>query len=93
MPYEGTITKQVGEKFAIGFNLKSPDLESGETISSCTAAVSPAGLTLTGAVVIDGSEVAQMIESGTTATEYVVTFTITTSAGHIYLPEYLVKIE
>jgi hypothetical protein len=86
------VYKKVAEKFEVGFYFSPPDLASGETISTCTAAVLPTGLTLTGSCVISGSQVTQIISGGTAGVEYVLTFTITTSAGRIFTPDLQVRV-
>jgi hypothetical protein len=87
-----TITKKAGEKFAVGFLYKAPDLEDGEVITTCTTSAT-SGLTLNGSPVILGAVVSQMISGGTAGTIYVVTFTTTTSAGSIYIDTYSVTVE
>ena len=86
------ISIRVGEKMAIGLRYSAPDLESGETISTVVCAVLPGtGLTLVGDEVIDGDEASQVAQAVTVG-EYVVTFTVTTSAPHIYKDDYTVKV-
>ena len=85
------VKKRVNEKFAIGFEYISPDLEAGETISSASVTV-PSGLTAVGSEVISGAEVSQIISGGTVDTDYVVTFLVTTSAGHIFEDKIIVRI-
>jgi len=87
-----TITKKAGEKYAIGFRYKAPDLEDGEVISTCTASATT-GLTLNGSPVILGCTVSQMISGGTAGNTYTVTLTTTTSAGSIYVDTYSVTVE
>ncbi len=89
---DAIITKAVAESFPIGFEVQPPDLEVGQTISSCTAAVLPSGLTLSGAVTIDGDEVSQLIAGGTAGVDYTVTFTVNTSAPATFLYTYLVQV-
>lgn len=55
-------------------------LAQGETISTATLAVSPAGPTLSAAT-ISGSKVLFTIAGGTTNTTYTISCTITTSAS------------
>ena len=91
IPY---ISIRVGEKMPIGLRYSSPDLSSGETISSVEATVDPAtGLTLSGDEVIndDGDEVSQLVIA-VTAGDYTVTFAATTSAGYIFIDDYEVKV-
>ena len=86
------ISIRVGEKFAIGLRYSAPDLNEGETISTAECVVVPdTGLTLVGDEGIDGAEASQVVQA-VTAGEYVVTFTVTTSAPHIYLDDYTVKV-
>lgn len=77
------VEKAVAETFPIGLTYIDPDLETGETISASTVAVTPSGLTL-GAVTIDGAEVSAFISGGTAGTEYTVLFKTTTSGGKIF---------
>lgn len=81
------------EKYVIGLLYFAPDLEEGETIDSVETSVNPAGLTLDGAASIDGNEVSQMINGGTFGVKYIVSFKVTTSAGHIYIDTYSVRIK
>lgn len=85
-----TIQKKVPAKCWIGFRING--LDSGETITACTATVSPASLTLTGSVVIDGIKIAQFIEAGVAGTDYVVSFSYETSAGNKDRLDFLVKV-
>lgn len=80
----GTIKKAVSEKYAIGLTYKAPDLAAGETISTVTVAITPAGLTAVGAPSIDGLSVYQIVEGGASGVDYSVLFKVTTSAGYIY---------
>ena len=82
--------KHVGAKFYIGFLLKG--LAPGETISTCTATVSPSGLILTGSVVIDGNKISQFIEGGVADKDYMVKFHYKTSFTNEDDLNYLVKV-
>jgi len=86
------IEKTVAEKLYVGLNFFDPDLPTGETISTATAAVSPSGLTLSGAVVISSNQVKQLILGGTDEKTYTITFTVTMSGGQIFTPSYTVRV-
>ena len=90
----GTVEKTDDEKFAIGLTYKAPDMETGETFSASTASVTPAGLTLDGAVVTDdAAKIAeQMVSGGTAGIKYVVTIKSTISSGHIYEDNIIVEV-
>jgi len=81
---QAIIEKAVGGVFPVGLRYFAPDLDVGETISSATVTVSPAGGLILGAVVIDGNEVSASIESGTIENTYKVQFKVTTSSGKIF---------
>lgn len=85
--------KHTNEQYYIGFEYISPDIESGETITACDVTVSPVGLTLSGAAVITGNEVAQFIAGGVSGTSYIVTFKTTISSGNIFVDEMRVHIK
>jgi hypothetical protein len=84
--------KHATAKFYIGFKLKG--LADGETITSCTATVSPVGLTLSGAVSIDAAlnKISQFIQGGTAGVDYTVRFHYGTSAGNEDDLDYLVEV-
>ena len=90
--YDAVIRKKVGEKFRLPPFDVIEDLASGETIASCTAAATPAGLTLTGLVQISGTQIHQIVEGGVAGTDYVIRFTMTTSAGQVFIYDCLVKV-
>ena len=89
--YDGVIVKHVSEDFYIGFRVLAPDLASGETISTCTATATT-GLTLDASCTISGDEVSVGVSSGVAASDYVVRFVVTTSAGNTFVYDYLVKV-
>lgn len=89
--YDGVIIKHASEDFYIGFRVLSPDLASGETISSCTATAT-SGLTLDEACTISGDTVSVGASAGTAGSDYVVRFVVTTSAGNTFIYDYLVKV-
>lgn len=82
--------KHVSGKAYYGFDLVG--LESNETISSCTAAVSPSGLTLSGSVVIATPRITQLITGGTAGVDYTVRFHVTTNLGYEDDFDYLIKV-
>lgn len=84
--------KESGEKYAIGFRYRAPDLQSGESITGATVTVSPSGLTLVGSPVIDGDEVRQVIEGGVDGDDYVLEFEVDTSASFTYIDHYLIRV-
>ena len=87
------LTKKPEEKFAIGFQYVSPDLEENEYLTACTVSISPAdGLEVDGDPEIKPTKVTQMIKSGTNGNEYYVKFETTTSAGHIFVDSIFVKV-
>lgn len=70
------------------------NLSSGETISSVNSVVSvPGGLTLSGAPVIDGTQVHQRILGGTDGVVYKVTFIVTTSNANILEGEGFLRVQ
>ena len=82
--------KHVAAKAYYGFDIVG--LEETEAITACTAAAAPAGLTLTGAVEIDGTQVSQFVEGGTAGTDYTVRFHITTNLGYEDDFDFLIKV-
>ena len=87
------VYKFEGEKWAIGFRYFAPDLNyPTETIQSCVVSVSPAGLTLEGAALIDKDTVGQVVSGGGCNQNYHVHFTTTTSVGFILEDEIIVKV-
>ncbi len=76
--------KYAAERRYVGFEFISAYLAGGGTITSATAAVYPTGLTLDGAVVIDGDTVKQMIDGGTQAQAYIVTLHAVLANGEEY---------
>jgi len=92
MPKTPFISIRVGEKMPIGLRYSSPDLSSGETISTVECSVDPdTGLTLSGDEAIDGDEVSQLVIA-VSAETYIITFTTTTSAGYIFKDDYKVVV-
>jgi hypothetical protein len=87
-----TIKKYVPEVLDIGFDL-APELGTAETIASCTATVSPAGLTPTGSVAIDGTIVRQRVTGGVAGAVYIVRFLAVTSTGQQIVQDYHLNIE
>lgn len=87
-----TIQKYAPEILDIGFDL-APELGNGETISSCTATVSPVGLTLSGSVVISGTIVKQRVTGGTAGDRYTVRFLATLSTGQKIVQDYNLNVE
>lgn len=77
------IEKTVSESFPIGLTYVDPDLETGETIVSVTAAVTPTGLTLASTSYV-GARVSTFVSGGAVGTEYTVLFKVTTSSGKIF---------
>lgn len=57
-------------------------LQSGDSVLSGTASVSPSGLTVTGPVA-SGKQLKYWVTGGTTGTKYKVTITMTTSLGRV----------
>ena len=90
MAIQGTVNKGTGETFYVGFTYSAPDLDTGETITTATVAATT-GITV-GATVIDGAEVTAPVSGGTANTNYTVTFTVTTSAGNIFVDSLLVRV-
>ncbi len=90
-----TLSKKVAETFPIGFKYHPPDLESGETISSCTVAVtgSDSVLTAVSPAAVSSNQVSSVIAAGTAGVEYTVRFTMTTSSGKIFLDDWIVNVE
>jgi hypothetical protein len=78
------VEKASVERFKIGLIYWPPDVTTANAIVTATAASTPAGLTLDGAVGISGATVLQTILGGTSGTTYLVQFTITTTDGSIY---------
>ena len=84
--------KRVPEVWPIAFIVPSPDLNEGETIQSCTAEVTPAGLTLDPACVIDEDQVSVGISGGVAGSDYVVRFKPVISSGKKPVYDYLVHV-
>lgn len=78
-----TVEKAVAETFPVGLTYIDPDLETGETISSATVAVTPTGLTLS-AVTVASPAVSAFVSGGTAGVEYTVLFKVTTSGNKIF---------
>jgi len=87
------VEKYPEDKWGIGFRYYPPDLNAGETITSCTVTV-PDGLTPVGDAIIDNvnKTVAQVITDGTENKVYRVKFETHTSVGYIFVDEIVVKI-
>ena len=87
------VIKKPDEKFSIGFEYISPDLEEGATIASCEVSISPSGgLVVDGSPVVEATKVSQVVKEGTDGVEYWVTFKTTTSGGHVYEDKIFVKV-
>jgi hypothetical protein len=89
------VSKRPGEKFAIGFKYKNPDLEEGSTITAVSVRITPNeadGLAAVGVPVIVTDTVSQMVEKGVDKHEYYVIFTTTISSGNIFEDKLLVKV-
>ncbi len=82
--------KHVSGKGYYGFELVG--LDDLETISTCTAAATPAGLTLTGLVQISGNRITQFVEGGTAGTDYTVRFHFKTNLGYEDDLDFLFKV-
>ena len=89
-----TLSKRAGEKFPIGFNYHPEDLADGETISTCTVAVSGDDSVLTAVTpaTISNNTVSSVIDAGTVGNEYIVRFTMTTSSGKIFIDDWIVNV-
>lgn len=86
---QAIVNKAPAEKFKIKLTYWPPDVTAANQIVSATATVSPLGLTLLGAVEIDGNDVLQMIEGGAAGVDYLVQFAITTTdTSHYANPDY-----
>jgi len=90
MPTPAIINKSPDEKYPIGKVYKEPDLDTSETISSVTVAITPTGdandLAEVGSAVIasDGKSFSWVFEKGRTEYDYEVQFKVTTSSGKIF---------
>lgn len=82
--------KHVSGKGYYGFEIVG--LDPLETIDTCTCAVTPTGLTLTGVVQISGAKITQYIEGGTAGTDYRLRFHIVTNLGYEDDFDYLIKV-
>lgn len=92
------VSKSKNCKYNIELDYQSPDLESGETISSVDVAAYPSGLSLgTPGITSDQKGVLVEISGGLAGKIYMVLFEVTTSSGKIFNdPDYdavLVKIK
>jgi hypothetical protein len=88
----GTVTQQPAERLDYDIDYAEQDfLTAGETISSATAAVTPAGLSV--ALVNVSTRVKLWVEGGSAGTTYKVTVTATTSDGRIKQDELKVRIK
>jgi hypothetical protein len=92
---EFLVDKFTGEEWGIGFKFYPPDLNIGETITSCTTSVSPSGLELHGDPIIDNPNrtVTQVVRGGTSNYTYTVTFNTTISNGYVFVDQILVRIK
>ena len=90
-----TLSKKVAETYPIGFRFHPEDLASGETISSCTVAVSGSDSVLTAVTpaTVSTNEVSSVIAAGTAGVEYTVTFTMTTSSGKVFVDVWIVNVK
>lgn len=84
LPIYSVVRKDPIERYPIGLRYRFPDLSPGETISVAEVSVSPAGLILAGSPIIEGNEVTQIVEGGSSGIEHTVRFKITTSTGKIF---------
>ena len=82
--------KHVSAKAPYGFEILG--LQAGETITACTCVATPTGLTLTGAVNINGNVVSQFVEGGTAEVDYRLRFHITTNLGYQDDFDYVLKV-
>lgn len=82
--------KHASAKAYYGFDIIG--LEPTETITACSATVSPSGLTLSGPVVIASPRVSQLVTGGTAGTDYNVRFHITTNLGYEDDFDYSIKV-
>lgn len=90
-----TLLKRSEEKYAIGLQYITPDLEEGEYISLSECTISPSevgGLAKVGAVVVENDQVSQFIEAGVMGNDYYVKFKTTTSGGNVYEDSIFVKV-
>lgn len=91
-----SIEKKPNEKFPVGFSYSAPDLDDGATISECIVTIASTDsenlLLKSGAPIINGTEVAQVIYGGKVNFDYVLTFKITTSEDNIYEDRLTVKV-
>ena len=81
------IEKSVDGTFPIGLKYYPDDLDTDETITTVTNAITPAGeLAVDGAVSIagDGKSFSWVIKDGIAGTEYIILFKVTTSTGKIF---------
>jgi hypothetical protein len=92
---EFLINKFSGEEWGVGFKFFPPDLNVGETITTCVATVTPSGLEIHGDAIIDKDDrtVTQVIRGGTSGITYTVTFTTEISNGYVFIDQVLVRIK
>lgn len=88
----GSFTKQPREVLDFDINYAIVLQGRSDTITGVTVEVSPAGLTLSSAVVT-GSVAKVKVSTGTTATTYKVTALATSSAGLVYEDEINILVE
>jgi hypothetical protein len=79
------LTKAAGDAITLAMDFGDlPELWAGATITSCTIAALPSGLTIgTPAVNSGGYAVSASFSGGTAAASYAVTFTATLSTGDV----------
>ena len=88
-----TLSKKAAETYPIGFRYHPEDLASGETISTCTVAVSGSVLTAVSPATVSTNQVSSVIAAGTSGVEYTVTFTTTTSSGKVFVDVWIVNVK
>lgn len=87
---DGQREKHVSGKGYYGFELVG--LDAAETIDTCTCDITPAGLTKTGNVQINGAKITQFISGGTVNTDYRMRFHIVTNLGYEDDFDYTIKV-
>ena len=89
----GLVTKEPAEVFPVTVDFKN-ELAVGETIASADVTskneltgTDTTATIVTGAVAINGSQVAQRVQAGASGERHVLQFRITTSASNVYEAE------
>ncbi len=78
--------------YQVGFRYTSDRLDAGQTISTCTVAITPTGLTAVGSASISSNVVTQIVSGGTVDVEYFMTFTTTLSDATVYVDEIVLRV-